>query len=223
MRIVIVGATGMIGSGALLECLDDPRVTSVLAVGRSATGVRHPRVTDVVHADLFNCEPLQPQFAGCDACFFCLGVSAAGLNEATYRHLTYDLTLAVAQAMLPVCPALTFCYVSGQGTDTSERGRIMWARVKGATENALLRLPFKDAYLLRPGFVQPLRGVRSRTALYRAFYTALGPLNAVIPRLLPSFATTTVKLGRALIRVAKGGDPKKILTNADINRLGDAA
>lgn len=206
MRIVIVGATGMIGSGALLECLDDPRVTSVLAVGRSATGVRHPRVTDVVHADLFNCEPLQPQFAGCDACFFCLGVSAAGLNEATYRHLTYDLTLAVAQAMLPVCPALTFCYVSGQGTDTSERGRIMWARVKGATENALLRLPFKDAYLL-----------------YRAFYTALGPLNAVIPRLLPSFATTTVKLGRALIRVAKGGDPKKILTNADINRLGDAA
>ena len=219
MRVVIFGATGMVGAGALLECLDDARVDAVLTVVRRPTGRTHPKLTEVVHADFFDYEALRSRFAGCDACFFCLGVSSAGMSEADYGHLTYDLTLAAARVMSEANPRMVFCYVSGQGTDSSEHGRSMWARVKGRTENALLRLPFKGAYMLRPGFIQPLRGVRSRTALYQAFYSALGFLLPLLRRVAPDQITTTVRVGRALIRLASEGSPQTILTPADINRL----
>jgi uncharacterized protein YbjT (DUF2867 family) len=223
VRVVIFGATGMVGAGALLECLDDPRVESVLVVGRRGTGVRHPKVTEVLHADFFDYDQLRRHFATCDACFFCLGVSSAGMDEAAYHRLTYDLTLAAARAMAQANPRMIFCYVSGEGTDSTERGPRMWARVKGKTENALLGLPFGAAYMLRPAYIQPLRGVRSRTPLYQAFYSVLGFLYPVTRRLAPRYVTTTVSLGRALIRLADEGYPNRIVLTSDINRLAAAA
>ena len=222
MKVVLFGATGMVGAGTLLECLDDARVESVLAVVRRPGGVTHPKLTEVVHADFFAYEGLRARFAQCDACFFCLGVSAAGLTEAEYGRLTYDLTLAAARTLAAANPRMTFCYVSGQGTDSTERGRVMWARVKGRTENALLALPFRRAYMLRPGMIQPLRGVRSRTPLYRAFYAVLGFLLPLARRLAPDQVTTSVNVGRALIRLAADGYERPIITPADINRLAAA-
>lgn len=219
MRVVIFGASGMVGAGALLECLDDPRVASVLVVGRRATGVRHPKLTEVLRSDFFAYEDLRSRFAECDACFFCLGVSSAGMDEASYHRLTYDLTLAAAQALVAANPRMTFCYVSGEGTDSTEHGRSMWARVKGQTENALLRLPFQAAFMIRPAYIRPLRGVRSRTALYQAFYSVLGFLYPVTRRLAPRYVTTSVNLGRALIRLAAEGYASPVIVTTDINRL----
>jgi hypothetical protein len=213
----------MVGAGALLECLAEPRVESVLAITRSPTGRTHPKLREVIHADSFAYDAFQADFAASDACFFCLGVSAAGLSEAVYSHLTYDLTLAAAQAMVAVNPRLTFCYISGVGTDSSEQGRTMWARVKGRTENALLALPFRAAFMFRPGFIQPMKGVRSKTGWYQAFYTIAAPLYPILHRLFPQASTTTARLGRALIRVADVGYSKPILYSRDINALGATA
>jgi len=218
MRVILFGSTGMVGSGALLECIADSRVRSVLSVVRRRGDITDSKVEEVVHDDFFNYAPIQPLFAGADACFFCLGVSSAGLGEAEYRRQTYDLTLGAARAIVAVCPQLTFCYVSGTGTDSSERGRTMWARVKGATENALLALPFKAAYMFRPGFIQPRKGVRSRTPLYQAFYSVAAPLYPLLRRLAPDSVTTTVDVGRALIEVSIAGYPRRILETVDINR-----
>src|SRR6185295_19788278 len=151
-EVVIFGATGMVGKGVLLEWVDDARVEHVLLVSRHPTEVSHPKVREIVHADFTEFERLQDTFTNLDACFYCLGVTAVGLSEPQYHHLTYDLTLAAATALASASAGrLTFCYVSGEGTDSTERGRIMWARVKGKTENALLRLPFKAAFMFRPG------------------------------------------------------------------------
>jgi hypothetical protein len=211
----------MVGMGALLECLDDARVTSILVVGRRPVGVRHPKIEEIVHDDFFHYEAIQSRFADCDACFFCLGVSSAGMAADTYHHLTYDLTLAAAHAMVQVNPRMTFCYVSGEGTDSTEQGRLMWARVKGKTENALLRLPFKAAYMLRPGYIQPLKGVKSKTPLYQGVYVVLGGVYPLLHKLLPRYTTTTVIVGRALIRLAVEGDVQRVLSTADINRVGE--
>jgi uncharacterized protein YbjT (DUF2867 family) len=219
MKVILFGATGMVGAGVLRQCLDDARVESVLVVGRSATGVTHPKLEEIRHADFFDYTAIQPRLSGHDAGFFCLGVSSAGMNEAKYRRLTYDLTLATAQALLAVNPQLIFCYVSGAGTDSSERSRSMWARVKGATENALLRLPFNAAFMFRPGFIQPLDGIKSKTRLYQAFYTVLGPLYPVVRRIAPRYVTTTTAVGRAMIRVVAHGYPKPILETTDINAV----
>ena len=219
---MIFGATGMVGMGALLECLDDARVQSVLVVGRSSCGVRHAKLTEVLHQDFFNYGALAERFRDRDACFFCLGVSSAGMDEPKYHRLTYDLTLAAAQAMATANKRMTFCYVSGQGTDSSERGRSMWARVKGQTENALLRLPFKSAYMFRPGLIQAMRGVRSKTKLYNAMYAVFGFLVPVLRSLFPNHVTTTVIVGRALINVAANGYSKPHLETRDINALGTA-
>ena len=219
MRVVIFGASGMVGKGTLLECLDDPRVGSVLVVGRSSCGVQHAKLTELRHTDFFNLASLEPHFATCDACFFCLGVSAAGMREPEYRHLTYGLTLEAARVMSSADPRMTFCYVSGEGTDSTEHGRVMWARVKGATENALLRMPFKAAYMLRPGFIQPLRGVRSKTKLYHLLITVFRPLFPLVRLLLPAYTTTSVNVGRAMICLADAGYPQHILRSADINRI----
>ena len=217
MHVVIFGASGMVGDGVLLECLEDPRITSVLVVGRSSCGRRHPRLTEILHADFYDYTAIQCRFAGLDACFFTLGTSAAGKDEATYRHVTYDLTLAAARAM--VSPRLTFCYVSGASTDSTERGRMMWARVKGATENALMRLPFRAAYMFRPGFIEPMHGVRSKTAIYQAAYVIAKPVFGLLRRWAPNRVTTSVQVGRAMLVAAKRGAPMPLVEVPDINAL----
>jgi uncharacterized protein YbjT (DUF2867 family) len=220
MRVILFGASGMIGSGVLRECLDDERVTSVLAIGRSSCGITHPKLEELIHPDFTAYRDVAAQLSGCDACFFTLGVSAAGMSEEAYHHVTYDLTVAAAEALVAANAELAFCYVSGEGTDSTEKGRFMWARVKGKTENRLLQLPL-NAFMFRPGFVQPLKGVRSKTALYQALYTVAGPLFPLLRRLFPKHVTTTENLGRAMIEVAVRGYVKRILENPDINRLAE--
>ena len=212
----------MVGAGVLIECLADPRVRSVLVVGRTPCGVADPKIRELIRADFFDYSDAKADLKGHDACFFCLGVSVAGMTEAAYHRLTYELTVSAAEALVDLNPGLTFCYVSGEGTDSTERGRFMWARVKGKTENHLLRLPCK-AYMFRPGFIQPLKGVRSKTKLYQAFYSVLGPLYPLLKRLLPSHLTTTENVGRAMIQVAASGYQKHVLENPDINILASTA
>jgi uncharacterized protein YbjT (DUF2867 family) len=220
MNVVIFGATGMIGGGALLECLDDPDVKSVIAVGRSRTGVSHPKLSEVALDDLTRAESISDTLRDCDACFFCMGVSSVGLTEAEYHRITFDVTLAVARALPAAAPNSAFVYISGAGADSTEKGSQMWARVKGKTENALLALGFRSLYLLRPGLIQPVRGVRSKTGWYQAFYTVMRPFSGLIVRLAPSLATTTSILGKGMLRVAKKGYPKQILESRDINTAG---
>jgi len=220
MKVILFGATGMVGQGVLRECLLDPEVESVLAIGRRGTGQTHGKLREIVHQDFFDFSAIEGQLAGYDACFFCLGVSSAGMKEDEYRRLTYDITLVAAQALARQNPGtMTFLYVSGTGTDSSEKGRTMWARVKGETENALLRLPFKAAYMLRPGYIQPLHGITSSTKWTRVLYAVMGPLYPVWKTLFPKYVTTTEQLGRAMIHVAKHGAPQPILENQDLARL----
>lgn len=218
MNVAIFGATGMVGSGVLIECLRDELVESVLCIGRNRTSRKHPRLNEIVLEDFLDYQPIREELSNLDACFFCMGVSAVGMKEADYTRITHDFTLAAAQAVLAASPGITFCYVSGQGTDSTERGRLMWARVKGRTENALLRLPFRS-FMFRPGFIQPAPGVESRTGLYRTFYKITRPLFPAVRRLFPGHVTTSENLGRAMIRVARKGFPKPILETADINDL----
>jgi uncharacterized protein YbjT (DUF2867 family) len=219
MNVVIFGATGMVGSGVLLECLEDARIGSVLVASRRSVGITAPKLREILIGSFSDLGPIQSEFATCDACFFCLGVSSAGMSEERYRQVTYDLTLEVAKAMVAANPAMTFCYVSGAGTDSTGRGSRMWARVKGQTENALLRLPFKAAYMFRPGFILPLKGVRSKTAIYQGVYNVLAPLYPLLRRLAPRFTTTTVNVGRAMIAVAIHGYDRPIIESADIEHL----
>jgi uncharacterized protein YbjT (DUF2867 family) len=219
MKLVLLGATGMVGQGVLRECLRDSGIARVLCVGRSATGQQHPKLVDLVVPSLPNLSSIESELSGVDACLFCLGVSAAGMNEESYRRVTYDLTLGVANALLDHNPGLTFLYVSGAGTDSTERGRTMWARVKGATENALLRLPLKGAYMFRPGLIQPLHGIVSKTRWYRVFYALLGLLFPLLKALFPRSLLTTEELGRAMLEVAKRGASKPILEARDIKAI----
>jgi len=221
MKVVVFGASGMVGAGVLLECVEDSRVEAVLVVGRSRSGISHPKVREIVHADFFDYTSIQSQFADRDACFFCLGVSSAGMGEEQYRHITYDLTIAAAAAMVAVNPQLTFCYVSGAGTDGTARGRVMWARVKGRTENAILGMGFKAAFMFRPAFIQPLKGVRSK-AWYQPLITVLSPLFPLLQKIVPQYVTTTENVGRAMIQAAAIGYPKRVLESDDINRLAVA-
>jgi uncharacterized protein YbjT (DUF2867 family) len=219
MKVILFGATGMVGKGVLLECLDNPRIEDVLLVSRHSTNVTHGKVREILHDNFFDFSAIQANFAGADACFFCLGVSSVGMSEADYYHLTYDLTVAAASAIAAVTGGrLTFCYVSGEGTDSTERGRRAWARIKGKTENALMHLPFKAAYMFRPGYIQPLRGIRSKTGWYQAVYDVIGPLYPLLRRIAPRYVTTTVNVGRAMIQVAVAGYSKNILTTDEINR-----
>jgi uncharacterized protein YbjT (DUF2867 family) len=219
MKVILFGATGMVGQGVLRECLLDSDVEFVLTVVRSPTGQQHAKLREIVHQDFFDFSSIEQDLSGYDVCFFCLGVSSAGMSEEQYRRLTYDLTLAVAQTLVRLDPGMTFLYISGAGTDTSERGRSMWARVKGQTENALLRLPFRAAFMLRPGYIQPLRGIRSKTKFYRVFYAAVAPLYPLWEFLLPKYVTTTERVARAMLAIAKNGYPKRILENSDIKAI----
>ena len=219
MRVVLFGATGMVGQGVLRECLLDPEIESVLAVGRSPTGQRHAKLHEIVHNDFLDFSRIESQLAGYDACFFCLGVSSIGMSEERYRRLTYDITLAAARTLAKLNPQMVFIYVTGRGTDSSERGKLMWARVKGKTENDLLKLPFKAAYMFRPAGIQPLHGIRSKTGWVQAIYVGTAPLLSLLNRLTPTYMTTTEQVGRAMIKVARDGYFKPVLESDDINRM----
>ncbi|TCR64994.1 NAD-dependent epimerase/dehydratase family protein [Bosea sp. BK604] len=219
MRVLIFGATGMVGQGALRECLLDDGVSEVVTLGRSATGQRHPKLREIVHADLLDYSTIEGELAGFDACFFCLGVASAGMSEADYSGITYDIPLAAAQALLPLNPGMTFVHVSGASADSSEQGRVMWARVKGRTENALLRLPFRAVYVMRPGAIRPLHGIKSRTMAYRVLYGALAPILPALQQWLPRWVTSTEQIGKAMLALVRKGWPKRIVECDDINRL----
>jgi uncharacterized protein YbjT (DUF2867 family) len=223
MNVILFGATGMVGQGVLRECLLDPGVQQILSIVRTPSGQHDPKLRELVPTNFFDYSTIEPELTGFDACFFSLGVSSAGMDEAKYTHLTYDLTLTAATTLARLNPQMTFLYVSGAGTDSTERGRLMWARVKGKTENALLKLPFRAAYMLRPGFIQPLHGIRSKTKLYQFFYTALNPILPLLKSAFPKSITTTEELGRAMLNVAKHGYPKPILETVDIVRAASAA
>jgi uncharacterized protein YbjT (DUF2867 family) len=219
MKAILFGATGMVGQGVLRECLLDPGVESVLAVGRSPTGQKHAKLHEIVHDNFTDFSAIESEPTGYDACFFCLGVSSVGMDEARYRHLTYDITMAAATTLAKLNPGMVFTYVTGRGTDSTERGSLMWARVKGKTENDLLKLPFKAAYMFRPGGIQPLHGIRSKTAWYQAVYVIAAPLLTLLNRIAPKYVTTTEQLGRAMIKVARDGYPKQVLESEDINAV----
>lgn len=214
--MILFGATGMIGQGVLRECLLAPDVERVVVVGRAPTGQRHDKLREVVHRDFTDFSGIGTELSGLDACFFCLGVSAAGQSESEYRRVTYEYPLAAARALAQRNPELTFVYVSGQGTNPD--GRAMWARVKGEAENALLAMPLR-AYMLRPGFIQPLHGARSRTRGYRLLYLAAAPLLPLLRRLFPSQITTTEQIGAAMLQLARHGAAEQVLAPPAINAL----
>ncbi|MFS2052620.1 epimerase [Variovorax sp. Varisp41] len=219
MKVLVFGATGMVGFGVLRECLLAPDVEEVVAVGRRPSGQQHPKLRDLVLPDMYDYTAAEPRLTGFDACFFCLGVSSVGMKEDAYRRVTYDLTLAAATVLARLNPQMTFAYVTGAGTDSSERGRSMWARVKGATENALLKLPFKAAYMFRPGAIQPLHGANTKTPLYKAGIVLLTPVFGLARRLWPHLVTTTENMGLAMLAVARHGASKRMLDPLDINDL----
>jgi nucleoside-diphosphate-sugar epimerase len=216
VNVIIFGASGMIGQGALRECLQDPLVTGVLTVGRRPLGQTHRKLRDLVHDDFSNFSSVEKELSGFDACFYCLGVTSAGMSEADYRRVTYDTTLSVAEVLVRNNPGMTFVFVSGTGADSTERGALMWARVKGAAENAVLALPFKAVYVFRPGFVQPLHGIKSRTNLYNAAYVLTAPIFPLLKAIAPRYLTTTEEIGRAMISVAAHGSATRIFENPDI-------
>jgi uncharacterized protein YbjT (DUF2867 family) len=219
MKVILFGGSGMVGQGVLRECLIDAEVEAVLSVGRSPLGVPHPKLRELLHKDFTDYSAIEAKLAGYDACFFCLGVSSIGMDEARYRHLTYDITMAAARTLSRLNPGMVFTYVTGRGTDSTEQGKLMWARVKGNTENDLLKLPFKAAYMFRPPGIQPLHGVRSKTGWVNAIYTIAAPLLSWLVRVAPNHMTTSERMGRAMISVARNGYPKPILESADINRF----
>jgi uncharacterized protein YbjT (DUF2867 family) len=221
MKALIFGATGMVGQGVLRECLRAPDVDLVVTIGRSATGVSDPKLRELVCADVGDLRAVETEVAGFDACFFSLGVSAAGMKEADYERITYGLTMAAAETLSRLNPEMTFIYVSGAGTDSSEKGRVMWARIKGRTENALLRLPLK-AYIFRPGIIQPLDGIQSKTRAYRVLYKLTKPLLPLLRWALPNLVLSTREIGRAMLAVARRGYEKRILETSDIRAVAGA-
>ena len=226
MKVILFGASGMVGQGVLRECLLDPGVEAVLAVGRNSLPAAliwpeldvaaRAKLQPLVRKDLSDLAPVEAELTGYDACFFCLGVSSVGMTDDEYRRLTYDLTVGVGELLARLNPGMTFIYVSGAGTDNTGEGRTMWARVKGQTENALMRLPFKGAYMFRPGVIVPMHGIVSRTRAYRIGYVLAKPFVPLLRRLFPRSITTTEQIGRAMLRVTREGYPTPVLEARDI-------
>ena len=218
MKVVIFGASGMVGQGALLECLRDTDIERVLVIGRSAIEQKHAKLREVLVEDLFDVASYANELTGLDACFFCLGVSSTGMSEDAYRRLTYELTVAIGQELAARSPALCFVFVSGASTDSTEQGRTMWARVKGAAENALLRMPFRSAFMFRPGVIQPLDGIRSKTRAYRIGYVVMAPVLPLLRWAFPNSVLTTREIGQAMLAVARKGWPQPVLEAKDIHK-----
>lgn len=221
-KVIITGATGMIGKGVLLECLDHNEINEVLTIGRTSIGMTHPKLKELIHGDFTNFTTIQDQLAGYDGCFFCLGVSASGLKEEQYRRITYDFTLALAKTLHNINTEMTFNYVSGEGTDSTEKGRMMWARVKGKTENDLLNLGFKKAFMFRPGAIIPLKGIKSKTKSYQFMYDYFMWLLKGIKAIAPNSIVNTTQIGLAMINSVLKGHDKSILKPKDIIDLSNA-
>jgi len=218
MKVILFGSTGMLGQGVLKECLKDPVVESVLVVNRQTCRVTHPKLTEIIQADFFNLSTISRELTGYNVCLFCLGVSSAGMKEADYYKMTYQLTTYVATTLLNLNQGMTFCYISGAGTDSSEKGNTMWARVKGKTENELLKMAFKNAYMFRPGYIHPMGGEKSKTKLYNLLMPLFKPLYFFLKH-AESLATNTITLGKAMIIASSEGYEKKILESRDINSI----
>jgi uncharacterized protein YbjT (DUF2867 family) len=220
-KVIITGATGMIGKGVLLECLDHSEISEVLVIGRNSIQMEHPKLKELIHGDFTDFSNVKDQLDGYDGCFFCLGISATGLNEPDYKRITYDFTLALARTLKDLNPDLTFNYVSGQGTDSTEKGRMMWARIKGKTENDLLKLGFKHAFMFRPGAIIPLKGIKSKTKSYQFMYDYFMWLLKIIKTLAPNSIVNTTQIGLAMINSVRRGYHKSILTPKDIIALSE--
>jgi len=218
-KVIVTGATGMVGKGVLYECLDHHEINEVLVIGRNPVELEHPKLKQLIHKDFTEFSSVKDQLQNYDACFFCLGISASGLKEEQYKEITYDFTLSLAKTLLELNPKLTFNYVSGQGTDTSENGRMMWARVKGKTENDLLNLGFKQAFMFRPGMIIPLRGIKSRTKSYQFMYDYFMWLVKLVKVISPNSVVNTTQIGLAMINSIIFGYEKKILHPKDIIEL----
>lgn len=215
IKAIITGATGMVGEGVLHECLQHPDVEEVLVIGRRPCGVTHPRLKEVIHADFHNLSAIENQLSGYNACFFCLGVSSVGMKEPEYTHLTYNLTMHVAETLAKLNNNMTFCYISGASTDSTEKGRMMWARVKGKTENDLMKLPFKQVYNFRPGIIEPTKGLKNTLPYYNYFMWLL----PIIRTVAPNFISGLKSIGLAMINAVTKGYEKQILEVKDINTL----
>jgi uncharacterized protein YbjT (DUF2867 family) len=216
IKAILFGATGMVGEGVLHVALNDPHVESVIVVGRTSCGVSHPKLLEIIHGDFFNYTPIESRLAGYNACYFCLGVSSIGMSEKDYARVTYDLTMVAARKLSNLNPGMTFCYVSGMGTDSTEKGRTMWARVKGKTENDLQKLPFKAVYCFRPGFIKPIKGLKNAFTLARV----MGAAYPLWKTLLPKYVCSLEDLGRAMIHVTQNGYQSRVLECLDISRIG---
>jgi nucleoside-diphosphate-sugar epimerase len=212
IKAIITGVTGMVGEGVLHECLLHPDVESVLVINRKPCGVEHEKLKEIIHKDFFDLTAIEEQLAGYNACYYCAGVSSVGKKEDEYKHITYDLTMSFANTLIKLNPEMTFCYISGVGTDSTESGRSMWARVKGKTENDLIELGFKAAYAFRPGYIQPTKGLKNAYKAYKIF----APFYPLIKLLFSKYATTLKEIGLAMINVTLYGPEKKVLECKDI-------
>jgi hypothetical protein len=215
IRAIITGTTGMVGEGVLQECLLSPEVESVLVINRRPCNRTHPKLKEIIHQNFFDFSAIKDELIGFNACFFCLGVSSVGMKEDKYHSLTYDLTMALANILVKQNPDMVFCYVSGTGTDSTEKGRIMWARVKGKTENHLMQLPFRKAYMFRPGYIQPTKGLKNVYKIYKV----IAPLYPLWKLIFPKFVCTLADIGKAMINAVSKGYEKQILEAEDIVKL----
>jgi hypothetical protein len=215
IKVIITGATGMVGEGVLHECLLHPEVESILVINRRPCNVLHPKLTEIIHDNFFDFTGIKDKLAGYDACYFCMGVSSLGMKEEKYNHITYDITMALANVLAAQNPELTFCYVSGTGTDSSEKGKSMWARIKGKTENKLIGIFPKRAYMFRPGYIQPTKGLKNAYKIYKV----LGFLYPVLKMIMPKYVTSLMEVGLAMINAVVKGYKKQVLECPDINDL----
>jgi uncharacterized protein YbjT (DUF2867 family) len=215
INAIVLGATGMVGEGVLHECLKHPNVKSILAINRRSCGVKHEKLTELIHKDFQDFSAIEDQLAGYNACYFCLGVSSLRMKEDEYRRITHDLTIQVADILVKLNPAMTFCYISGLGTDSTEKGRTMWARVKGKTENDLIKLPFKAAYMFRPGYIQPTKGLKNSYKIYKV----LSPFYPLWKALFSKYVCTLEEIGLAMINTVLSGSDLKVLECKDIRLL----
>lgn len=219
INAIITGATGMVGKGVLIECLENKNVEKVLVLVREETGLKHPKLKEIIHKDFTDFSSVIPQLVGYNACYFCLGISSAGISNEKYKEITYDLTMHLAEILLPLNPDITFCYVSGAGTSTKEDSSMNWANVKGKTENDLLKMSFENAFMFRPGFIQPEKGASSKVTLYKMIYNILSPIFPILDKIFPQNITTTSRVGKAMIAVVQKGYSNTYLENRDINIL----